>query len=116
MKKFAITGLLLLAGAFALYAQNLPSVRIVNNTGFSIYYIFISPAESDEWGDELLGDNFLEDGENITFQLPLPLNRTNIYDFRVHDEDGDVYFKWDITVTNNARIVFTLDDLYMEDD
>ncbi|MDR2702406.1 MAG: hypothetical protein LBB72_08245 [Spirochaetaceae bacterium] len=116
MKKFILAGLLLFAGTFALYAQNLPSIRIVNNTGFSIYYIFVSPSESDDWGDELLGDDYLEDGDYITVRLSQPLSRTNVYDFRVEDEDEDLYFKWEVTVTNNARIVFTLDDLYIEDD
>jgi hypothetical protein len=116
MKKFAITGLLLFAGVFALYAQNLPSVRIVNNTGFSIYYIFASPAESDDWGDELLGEDFLDDGDYVTIKLSQPLNMNNVYDFRLHDEDGDVYIKWDVAVADNIRIVFTFDDLYIDDD
>jgi len=117
MKKFAlITGLFFFAGVFALHAQNLPSVRIVNNTGFSLYYIYASPAESDDWGDDLLGDDMLEDGDYITIKLPQPLNITNVYDFGVQDEDGDIYFKWEVTVANNARIVFTIDDLYVDED
>jgi len=116
MKKFAIIGILFFAGVFALQAQNLPSVRIVNNTGFSLYYIYASPAESDEWGDDLLGDDMLEDGGSVTIELSQPLNMASVYDFGVQDEEGDIYFKWDVTVANNARIVFTVDDLYVDED
>jgi len=116
MKKFCLTGLLLCAGAFALYAQNLPSVRIVNNTGYAIFCIYVSPSSFDEWGAELLGDDILEDGKTFTLKLSQPLSTDSVYDFGIQDEDGDYYFKWDVTVTNNARIVFTEDDLYLEDE
>jgi len=116
MKKFAITGLLLFAGFFVLYAQNLPSVRIVNNTGCAIYYIFASPAESDDWGDELLGEDFLEDGDHIMIKLPQPLSTVKVYNFGIQDEDGGIYVKWNVSVANNTRIVFTIDDLYYEED
>jgi len=111
MKKLCLSCLLFCAGAFALYAQNLPSVRVVNNTGYDIYCIFASPSSDEEWGEDLLGDDILEDGQTATIRLPLPLSTNNVYDFGVLDEDDDVYYKWDVTVTNNARIVFTEDDL-----
>jgi hypothetical protein len=114
MKKkiIILTGLLLLLGTFALYAQNLPTVRIVNNTGYDIFYVFISPEENEFWGNDLLGDDdILENGQTMTFTLPQPLNRVNVYDIRLVDEDGDSYFKMGLTLTNNARIVFTMDDL-----
>jgi hypothetical protein len=116
MKKCILSGLFLCVGALALYAQTLPSVRIVNNTGYSIYFIYASPAESDDWGEELLGEDILEDGDFIMVKLSHPLNITNVYDFGIQDEDGDLYFKWKVTVTNNARIVFTIDDLNAEEE
>jgi len=116
VKKIILAGLFLCAGVFALYAQNLPSVRIVNNTGYAIYHVFVSPSSLDEWGNELLGEDILEDGETFTVRLPQPLSADNVYDFGISDEDGDVYYKWEVTVTNNVRIVFTLDDLYEGDE
>lgn len=108
-----LTGLLFL-GAFMVYAQNSPSIKIVNNTGYSIYYIYVSPEENDEWGEELLGEDILENGQSFTVRLPQPLTQTKVYDIGVEDEDGDVYFKWKVTLTNNAQIVFTVDDLGAE--
>ena len=111
MKKLLLAGIFLFLGAFALTAQNLPTIKIVNNTGSTIYYIFISPSESDIWGEELLGEDVLEDGQTFTCQLPEPLSKVRVYDFGVEDEDGEAYYKWDVTITNNAQIVFTFDDL-----
>ena len=114
MKKLILTGLFLVLGVFVLSAQNLPSVRIVNNTGKEIFYIFISPSDDDNWGGDLLGEDILENGQTFTYRLPHPLSRVSLYDIGMEDEDGDTYVKWEVTITDNARIVFTIDDL--EDD
>ena len=111
MKKLLLAGIFLFLGAFFLSAQSLPSVRIVNNTGYTVFVVVISPSDDDNWGDNILGDETLENGETVTYQLPRPLSEVKVYDIGMEDEDGDVYFKWEVAITNNARIVFTLDDM-----
>ena len=109
MKKLMLAGLFLLLGTFVASAQELPTIRIVNNTGYTICYLFVSSSESDDWGEDLLGEDVLEDGKTFTYKLSQPLNQ--FYDIVAEDEDGDTYYKWNVTITNNARIVFTLEDL-----
>jgi hypothetical protein len=111
MKKLFILGLFLLAGAFSAFAQNLPSIRITNNTGYDVYYIYISPSDTDEWGDDFLGDDILLEGHSTNIQLDYPLSSVDTYDICLEDEDGDTYFKYEVKLTNNARIVFTEEDL-----
>ena len=111
MKKLMLTGIFLLLGIFVISAQNLPSITIVNNTGYAMYYIFISPSEDEYWGDELLGEEILENGQSFSYRLPYPLSQFNTYDILLVDEDEDIYIKWDVRVSNNARIVFTFDDI-----
>jgi hypothetical protein len=101
----------LLAGVFLLSAQNLPSIRITNNTGYDVYYIYISPSDSEDWGEEFLGDDVLLDGHSVNIRLDYPLSRAAVYDIRVEDEDGDTYVKRGEKLANNARIVFTEADL-----
>jgi hypothetical protein len=112
VKKAVFMLLFVCNGLFVLYAQGLPSVRVVNNTGYNIYNLYISPSISDVWGDQLLGDGILEDGKTVPITLSQPLSEVNRYDFKVDDEEREVYFKLDVIITNNVRIVFTLDDLY----
>jgi hypothetical protein len=111
MKKLLFAGLFFLAGIFTLSAQNLPSIRIINNTGYDIYFLYVSSSEDDEWGEDILGEKVLEDGMTFTYRLPQPLSRASVYDFMAEDEDGDMYTKMEISVGNNARIVFTLEDI-----
>jgi hypothetical protein len=95
--------------------SSLPIVEIVNESGYTFYFIFISPSDSEEWGDSILGDNILEDGDTLTYQLSQPISVVNTYDFGAEDEDGDPYFKYGIVVVDNARIVFTLEDIYFDE-
>ena len=115
MKKLTAAGLFLLLGICTLSAQNLPTIRIVNNTGYPIYRIFICPAGSDNWGMDILGkDDILENGRTFTYQLSQPLNKNNVYAVKLEDEEGGIYVKWKVTVSNNTRIVFTTDDFEEE--
>ena len=111
MKKIMLAGLFLLFGFFAVSAQNLPTITIVNDTGSSIYYVFISPSDSDNWGEDILENEILENGQTFSYQLPEFLSETSVYDIGMEDEEGDAYFKWELTLTDDARIVFTIDDL-----
>jgi hypothetical protein len=111
MKKLMLASLFLFAGLFALSAQNLPTVRIVNNTGYDIYFLYVSPTESDEWGEDILGDEILKNGSTFTYRLPKPLSTYNVYDFLAEDKDEDLYIKMEISVVNNVQIVFTNADL-----
>lgn len=92
------------------FSQNGPSISIVNNTGYTLDYIYVSQTASDNWLEDILGDKVLPDGESITIRLPFALDVTNQYDIRVVDEDDDTYTKWDVLVNNDSRIEFTLSD------
>jgi len=117
-----ITALLLVMG-FSMYsfsgcasfgdlAAGNPSITIENNTGYTIYYVYISETTSDSWGqDRLRSDQIISNGQSVSIQLTTPLSRVNKYDIRLLDSDGDEYTKFNVTVSNNSRIVFTKDDL-----
>jgi hypothetical protein len=103
----------LAAGIFTVFlsAQERPLVLIVNNTGYTGYYLYISPSDVDEWGEDVLDEDVLPDGELLRLELSQALNRVNRYDIQMEDEDGDTYTKWDVLITPQIRIEFTLDDL-----
>lgn len=93
------------------FSQNGPAIRILNNTGYTVEYIYVSQTASDNWYEDILGDKVLPDGESVTVNLPYPLDVTNRYDIRIVDEDEDNYTKWDVLVNADSRIEFTLSDI-----
>ncbi|MDR2102747.1 MAG: hypothetical protein LBP42_01445 [Treponema sp.] len=102
------------AGAFIVSmatAQEYPTIRIVNNTGYVGYYLYVSQTAVAEWEEDLLEEDILPDGGTIAVRLGQPLSEANRYDIQLEDEDGDTYTKWNVLITPNALIEFTLDDL-----
>jgi len=91
---------------------NLPSITIVNDTGYTVLWVGVSETTSDTWGqDRLASDEVLSNGQSVIVQLSQQINRVNNYDIRLIDSDGDEYTKMNLTVSDNSEIVFTSDDL-----
>lgn len=81
-------------------AQSSNSVRIENDSDYSIYEIYMSPANDLSWGSDLLGSRrVLPTGYYFTFSGALP----GRYDLKLVDEDGDVCVVSDIRVNGNAN-------------
>ncbi len=60
---------------------------LVNDTGIDMHYIYISETKNNDWEEDVLGEDILEDGSrlNMTFR-----GRTAcLWDIKTIDEDGD---------------------------
>jgi len=110
MKKLTFALIFLVFFGGFLFAQQLPKITIVNNTGYPVYMVFASPNVDEDWGEDLLGDRMLEDGQSADITLLLPLSRVNLYDIMLVDTDDDTYSKFAVKITNNMKVVFTFDD------
>lgn len=82
-------------------------VVITNNLdGWDIYFVYVSPPDSD-WGDDCLGMDILAQDDEITVWVD-PGN----YDIRAEDVDGDTYTLWDVEVDVDGYYWFvTLEDI-----
>jgi len=87
------------------------SVRIVNKTGYTVYYIYVSPVTSDSWGSDFLGNEVLVNGQTVNVKLPSALSKVNRYDIQIVDADGDSYTKLNVLITPNSTIEFKISDL-----
>jgi hypothetical protein len=98
--------MLLCASAAALAADYY--VDITNKTGYTIMYMYVSPAKSDSWEEDVLGDDVLLDGH--TQRVNLTGYKSPMFDIRLVDEDGDKYTFWGVDVSKQD-ITVTLGDL-----
>jgi hypothetical protein len=93
--------------------EELNSITFHNKTGYDIYYIFLSPGDSEYWGPEILGANWvLGADESLGFYIHYP-DYTNNFDIMAIDDDGYTFVIWDYPVSDDApaEIVFEFDDL-----
>lgn len=83
-------------------------VDITNKTGYTIYYVYVSPDSSDDWEEDVLGSEVLMD--DTTRRVNLKGYKSPIFDIKLVDEDGDSYTFWDVDVSKQD-ITVTLSDL-----
>ncbi|MCP5420928.1 MAG: argininosuccinate lyase [Gammaproteobacteria bacterium] len=61
---------------------------LINDTGVEIHRVYTSPHSTDEWEEDVLGDETLGDGESLDISFS-PKEKAALWDLRVEDEDGN---------------------------
>ena len=86
---FALMLALVSASSVALAADPRDFV-LVNNTGQVIHNIYVSPSNQTEWGDDILGRDVLDDGDQVTILFPSARFTAGdcLYDIKVVTETG----------------------------
>jgi hypothetical protein len=81
---------------------------VTNDTGFILSSLYISPIDSEDWSDDLLGGNPLLAGESI--RVPLVELETPIINIRARDDEGDTYTVYSIDA-QSEDITISLTDI-----
>jgi hypothetical protein len=111
MKKF----LTLCASTLLLIAGQNPSLAgdqdftLDNETGVEIHALYVSPADKDDWGKDILGKDTLGEGESaeITFH---PKEDADKWDLRVEDSKGNSIEWTDLDLTEISKVTLHLKD------
>ena len=68
--------------------------EVINNTGVTLVDVFVTPAETDHWGNDILPNNLFENGMKINVTIPADYGTTCIFDMKITDAaGGHVIFK-----------------------
>jgi len=60
--------------------------KLVNKTGVDVYAVYISPSEVNDWEEDILDVDVLEDGESVDIEFH-PKETAKLWDLMVQDED-----------------------------
>lgn len=108
MKGFLRTALL---GALAIlvstsFAQAYDRrVRIHNQTGYDMYYFYASNTGTNNWEEDILGNDILPTGSYVTINIDDGTGYCQ-YDFKAVFEDGDEVVSWRNNVCELADFYF----------
>ena len=81
-----VLGLLVVAAFLA--AQNtVLDFKLVNKTGVDIHKVNISAANDDEWGEDIMEEDILADGDSVDIEFD-PEESHPKWDLRVTDDEG----------------------------
>lgn len=110
MKKILISAVILILLSASVFAFN-GYVIVTNDTGYDIYFLYISHENAEDWGEDVLAsDQILSDGES--FRYDVAKAPTAVFDIMAEDEDGDSYTRWGVDI-EFEDVTFTLEDLDM---
>jgi len=59
-----------------------------NQTGVTIHRLYVSPHKADEWGEDILGRDALEDGDSVEIKFSRDETAAH-WDLRVEDKEGN---------------------------
>ncbi len=106
MKKGIIFLLLLclvMAGLFGFDESVLNRITFINRTGVDIWYIFLSPGDSSEWGLDILGsERMLSDNNLLSFYISYP-DYENYFDIMAIDSEGNAFILYDELISDDGE-------------
>ena len=67
--------------------------KLVNKTGYELKALYVAPSKSDDWQDDVLGQDTLDDGQTVNVHFS-PKTKTCIFDLKVVYTDDDSSAVW----------------------
>lgn len=82
---------------------------LVNRTGVEIYELYIRPATTEDWQEDVLSADTLPDGEEIEIDFDLG-EEADHWNIRVVDGEGDAIDWPEVDLTEISKIVLTFEN------
>jgi hypothetical protein len=102
----AFAALALVAGVSPAAAQNI-EFTLINNSSHSLHYFYAAPSNTDEWGDDLLGDTgTLEAGYQATTYIYDGSDQC-LYDFRFETAEGATLEAFEVDICTLGSYTLT---------
>jgi hypothetical protein len=76
---------------------------LVNKTGIEIYSVYVSPSNSDDWGEDVLGQDTLDDGDSVDIHFSRK-EKAKLWDLRVEDSEGNYVYWEDFDLLEISKI------------
>jgi hypothetical protein len=111
MKTFltlCLTTLLLVANRETSFAAE-QDFTLVNATGVEIHAVYVSPADKNEWGKDILGKDTLADGQSAEIKFS-PKEEAEKWDLRVEDKGGNSIEWSDLDLTEISEVTLHYKD------
>jgi hypothetical protein len=91
------------AGSVAVLARGDQDFVLVNKTGLIIEELYISPANDNEWGEDVLGVDVLKNGQQVTIKFSHKETEC-VWDLKIVDEEKDDVVWEDINLCKASQI------------
>lgn len=94
---------LALAASVAAVGSGDQDFTLINKTGLSVDELYLSPSNDNEWGEDVLGVDVLEDGQKVSISFSHKESEC-MWDMKIVDEDEDDIIWEDINLCKASQI------------
>jgi hypothetical protein len=108
-----IGSLLSIAALVALFGMNTAAVRadprdftLVNASGSAIYYIYVSPTDTSDWEEDVLGSDVLMSGSSVNITFSRFTAGRCFYDIKVVTGDSREGYLWNVDLCSTTTVTF----------
>lgn len=107
MKTFILAGLLSLCVVTPALAQGKQDFTLINKTGYPINEVYVSPSQSDDWQEDVLGQDVLNSGQYVNINFSRKTSACK-WDLQVVYSDGETsaWENFDLCKTSNITIYY----------
>jgi len=87
--------------------ESMNNFTLVNKTGYVIDKVFVGPSKSEDWGEDVLGQEVLEDGASVAIKFHPKASTSGTYDLKVTykvDDSSVVWYNYDLTKIKSITI------------
>ena len=82
---------------------------VVNNTGVEIHALYVSPADKNNWGEDILGQDTLAAGGSADIEFDAE-EEAEKWDLRIEDKEGTSIEWTDLDLTEIAKVTLNFAD------
>jgi antitoxin component YwqK of YwqJK toxin-antitoxin module len=93
MTALFVFGLFYVSTMSEVSAQAAQDFTIINKTGVTIHALYVTPHDSDDWGDDILGVDTLPNDESVDITFSRK-ERAKLWDLRIEDSKG-AFIEWE---------------------
>jgi len=104
IRAIAATAMLGALGASPAALAGEQDFTLVNHTGAEIQRLYTSPHRSNDWEEDVLGEDTLADGESLEITFPKRTRATH-WDLRVEDSKGHAITFEDLNLKEISEVV-----------
>jgi len=103
----AVAVAVLALGAFPSGTADKRDISVVNKAGEPITEIYIALANVDDWGEDVLGEDVLENGETVEIHFSGYGKKECRFDLLAKNEDGDEWLLEDLNLCEVSTVTIT---------
>lgn len=93
-------------------ADDARDITVVNKSGKPISELYISPADSSDWEEDVLGVDVLAEGENVKISFSGYKDDQCSFDVLARNADGDEWLLTDLNLCETLTVTIT--DKYIQ--